>query len=144
MSHDLHHNLGNSNAREDGTMTLGPPHPLSPLLLEHSNLRPAALAVHHRDDLRVGDVGRAREDLAAVLLDEQHLFDRQLVAGLARGSVNGHETAGRHLGLTAAVLDDRVHNRHLCKGVSVAPNSFACKDLETLSTGITSGGLACP
>src|SRR5262245_10111229 len=110
-------------------MTPGPPHTLAPLLLEHSNLRPAALAVDDRDDLGVCDVGRARQDLAAVLLDEQHLLDRQLVAGFTRGSVNGHETAGRHLGLTTAVLDDRVHNRHLCKGVSVTPKSFGCKGL---------------
>src|SRR3954470_16808951 len=130
MSHDLHHNVGDANARVYGAVTLGAPHALAPLLLEHPNLRPAALALHHRDHLGVGDIRRAGEALAPVFLDEQDLIDRQLVAWLARRSVDGHEPARRHPGLTAAVLDDRVHNRHLCKGPSLTPKSFDCKGLE--------------
>src|SRR6266850_2712331 len=130
MCHDLHHNLGNAHARVDRAVPFGPAHALTALFLEYANFGSAALAVDYRDDFRISDEGRARENLAAVFLDEQHLLDRQLVTRLAGGPVNGDEAARGHLGLTAAVLDDGVHIRHLCKVGSVPSKSFMCKGLE--------------
>src|SRR5262245_33070732 len=122
MSHDLHHDFGNADARIGGAMPLGPAHALAALLLEDADLRAARFAVDNRHHLGVGDVGCAGEDLAAVCFDEQDLFDRQLLTRFADGSVDGDKAARGHLGLTAAVLDDRVHVRHLCKSISLPLN----------------------
>ena len=65
-------------------MTLGPAHALAALLLEHADLRAARLAVDDADDPGVGDKRRAREHVAAVFLDEQHLLERDLGAGSPR------------------------------------------------------------
>ena len=56
-------------------MTLRAPHALPSLLLEHADLRSARLAIDNRHDARVGDEGRAGDDLTAILLDEQHLLE---------------------------------------------------------------------
>ena len=65
-------------------------------------------------------------------LDEQHLLERQFGAWFTSRSVHGHEAAGCHLVLSPAGLNDCVHNRHLCKGNSVQPKGFGCKELTAL------------
>ena len=50
--------------------------PLRRFFLNDADLRPAGFAVDDRDDPRVGDKRRAREDLAAVFFDDQHLVER--------------------------------------------------------------------
>ena len=52
--------------------------------------------------------------------------------GLAGRPVHGYDGAGDHLYLTPAGLNDCVHNRHLCKGNSVQPKGFTCKELQPL------------
>ena len=75
-----------------------------------------------------------REDALALFgfltAHEQDLFERQLRAGLARGSVDRGEPAGGYPDLASGRLDDCVHNRHLCKGNSVQPKGFDCKGLQ--------------
>ena len=87
------------------------------------------LAVDHRQDASIGDEWRAGENLAAVVLDQQHLLERELGARLARGPGQRGRLAGDDLQLLPAAPDDGVHNRHLWKGFSVAPKSLTCKEL---------------
>jgi hypothetical protein len=83
-------------------------HALAALLHEHADLRAPRLALDHADDLGVGDEGRAGDELAAVLLDEEHLVDRDFLARLA--STRSTVTAARgDLHLAPAALDDRKH-----------------------------------
>ena len=87
----------------NGAMPLGPAHALAALLLEHADLRAARLAFDDGYDAGLGDKRRARHDVAAVVLDEQHLLDRQLVARLAGRSVDGDDAAGLDARLSAAI-----------------------------------------
>src|SRR5262245_23766760 len=96
------------------------PHPFSPFLLEHANFGPARLALDEGHDACIGDEGRAGDDVAAVLFDEQHLLECELAARRARRALQGCISAGRHLDLLATGLDDRVHVCYLCKTTSVA------------------------
>src|SRR6185437_1579738 len=89
----------------------------------------AGLALDRRHDARVGDEGGAGEDFAAVFFDEEHLFERQLGAGLAGRTVDGGEAALGDADLAAARLNDGVHDAHLCKGESVQSKWFSCKGL---------------
>src|SRR5262245_14828940 len=106
----LHQNVFDSHAREDRAVAPGPAHALAALLLEHADLRPARLALDDRDDAGVGDERRTGEDVAAVLFDEQHLFERQFGPGFTDGAVYQHDAPWRDLQLTPAALDDRVHS----------------------------------
>src|SRR6516225_11166475 len=111
-------------------MALRPAHTLAALFLEHPDLRSACFAVDNRDDSRVGDKRRTREEFSAVFLDDEHLVERQFSAGIARGSIQGRDTARCHLALMATCLNDCVHYRHLCKGDSLLSNSLRCKELS--------------
>src|SRR5204863_6258654 len=102
--------VGNPHPRIHGAVTLGVARTLAALFLEDTNLGPASYALNDGDDARVGDEGGAGENFAAVLLDEQYVVDRELIARRAGRAVNRHELPGRHLALVAAVLDDGVHN----------------------------------
>src|SRR5438132_1092687 len=82
--------------------------------LAHDN-RAAGLALDDGVNLRVGDEWRAGEHFAAVLLDEEHLFERYLGAWLSHAAGDQGDPARRHLQLMTSRLDDCVHNRHLCK-----------------------------
>src|SRR5215467_12852339 len=90
-------------------MSLGASHALAALLLEHPDLRSARFAFDDRDDFGVRDKGRAREHLAAVLFDEQHVAERQLRTGLASRPVERREAAGLDPQLPPARLNDCVH-----------------------------------
>src|SRR5262245_34216439 len=126
----LQKNVLDAHARERGAMAFGAAHALAALLLEHADFGAAGLAFDDRDDARLGDEGRAGEDLAAVLLDEEDLIVGQLGSGLAGGAVDEHDRARRDLDLAAAGLDDGIHSRHLCKGSSVHAKWFTCKGLS--------------
>src|SRR5262249_10177221 len=115
-----HEDVFDSHAREDRAVAPGPAHALAALLLEHADLRPARLALDDRHDAGVGDERRTREDLAAVLFDEQHLFERQFGPRFADGAVYQHDAAGSDLQLTPAALDDRVHSLPLQETPSLA------------------------
>src|SRR4030095_2942983 len=62
-------------------------------------------------------------------LHQQDLLEGELLALFADGPVDGHEAARRDFRLMSAVLDDRVHIRHLCKRDTVQPKSLRCKEL---------------
>src|SRR6476660_1488845 len=111
-------------------MAVGPSHALAALFLEHPDLWSACFAFDDGQDACVGDEGGAGEHFAAVLLDEQHVLERQLRAGLTCGSVNRGEPARGDLELTSGRLDDCVHYRPLCKGDSLQPKWLI---LQTLS-----------
>src|SRR5438045_6961597 len=117
-----------ADTRVGRPMALGPAHALAALFLEDANLRPARFAFDDGDDARLGDERGAGEDLTAVLLDEENTVVGQLGAGLAGGALDEDEGARRDLHLTAAGLDDGVHDRHLCKGDSVLGKWLSCKD----------------
>ena len=61
--------------------------PLRRFFLKTRIFGPRALAFDDADDAGVGHERRAGEDFAAVLLDEQHLIERQLGARLAGRAV---------------------------------------------------------
>src|SRR5438445_5115826 len=111
-------------------MTFGAAHALPPLLLEHADLRSARLAVDNGQDARVGDEGGAGDDLTAIVLDKQHLLERQLRAGLARRTVDDDDGPRRYPVLTTASLNDCVHVRHPCKRSTLQPKSLICKGLQ--------------
>src|SRR5204863_1628652 len=71
--------FGDSDARVDGAVAARLPLAFAPLFLEHADLWPTRLAVDNGDDTRIGDEGGADENLAAILFDQQHVFDRQLI-----------------------------------------------------------------
>src|SRR3954463_3343304 len=75
MCHDLtlQKDIGNPHPGVCRAMPLGPAHTLAALLLEDADLGSAAFTLDHADDARVRDEGSAREHLAAVLFDEQHV-----------------------------------------------------------------------
>src|ERR1700716_216886 len=100
-------------------MTLGAPHTLPSLLLEHTDLRSARLPIDNRHDARVGDEWGPGDDLTAILLDEQHLLERQLRARLAGRAIDDDDGAGRHPVLTSPGLNDCVHVRHPRKRISL-------------------------
>ena len=110
-------------------MTFGAAHALPPLLLEHADLRSTRLAVDNCQDARVGDEGRAGDDLTAIVLDEQHLLERQLRAGLACRTIDDDDGPRRHFVLTSAGLNDCLHIPHPRKRESVQPKSHNCKGL---------------
>src|SRR5438445_6626276 len=135
MSHgyDLEKNLSNAHARVGGAMPLRPAHALAALLLEYADLRPARLAFDDGQHARLGDERRAGHDFATVFFDEQHALERQLRARLAGSSVDRHDAAGLDARLPAAIPDDGVHSRHLCKGESVLPKWLTCQRVTVIS-----------
>jgi len=100
-------------------VTLGATHALSSLLLEHADLRSARLAVDNRRDARVGDEGRAGDDLTAIRLDKQDVVERQFRTGAACRAIDDDDGPGDHPVLTSAGLNDCVHLRHPWKRSSV-------------------------
>src|SRR5471030_572534 len=113
MSHScdpgLRHDLLNLDPRVERAVAVGPAHALTALLLEHADFRPARLALDDADDLRVGDIRRARQDLAAVFFDQQYLADRDFFARLTGRAVQLGKLAGDYPHLPAARLNDCVH-----------------------------------
>src|SRR5687767_6529272 len=87
--------------------------PLAALLLEHAQLGAARLAVDHTDDLGVAHERGTGDDIAPLPLDEQHLVERELGAGLARPAVDLHDLVFGDLQLPATSLNNRVHERYL-------------------------------
>src|SRR5580765_3410469 len=83
---------------------------LAPLLPEHANLRTARLPVNDADDLGVGHKRCAREHLAAVLLEEQHLVERDFLADLGVKPVQRDHGPGVDLDLAPARLNDCEHD----------------------------------
>ena len=55
----------------------------------------------------------AGEIVAGVLLDEQHLVEREGRTGFAGRAVHFHDGAGRYLHLAATSLNNRVHVKSL-------------------------------
>src|SRR2546423_7198011 len=104
----LDQNVLHAHTRERAAMSLRATHALASLLLEHADLRTAGFAVDDADDLGVGDERRAGQHLA-VLLEQQHAIDADLVARLRVDAIDGDERAGHDLYLPAAALNDCVH-----------------------------------
>src|SRR5205085_10213297 len=84
---NLRLNVGNAHACHRAAVSARLPESLAALLLEHAQLRAARLAVDDANHLGVGDKRRARDDVAGVLLDEEHLFEGELLALFPRRSV---------------------------------------------------------
>src|SRR5882672_10568968 len=122
----LHLNIRDPHARHRAAMPACLAEALAPLLLEDAQLRPARLAVDDANHLRVGDKRRAGDDVARVLLDEQHLLEGELLARFTCGSVDLDDSSRSDLDLAAARLNNRVHElplyrtqQGLCKGFSL-------------------------
>src|SRR5262249_27823131 len=128
----LNDDVGNPHARVDRAVSFGPAHALASLLLEHANLRTARLALDDGVDLRVGHKRGAGEHLAAVLLDEQHLFERHVRSGFGNRAGNHDERARRHSHLMRDGPDDCVHSRHLCKRDILPAAHGKCKAWRAL------------
>src|SRR5262245_42323594 len=88
---------------------------LSALLLEHADLRPAALAVHHAQHFGAANKGRACQQLSAVFGQKQNLVEGDFLARLGSPSVELDGDARRDLDLTTPGLDDCVHKKLLQK-----------------------------
>src|SRR6185437_12407641 len=80
---------------------------LAPLLLEHDDLVAARLLHHLGGNQRAGN-GRAAR-LRAIAAKQQHLAERNDVAGLARDALDLDNVVRRHAILLAARADDREH-----------------------------------
>src|SRR5436190_9783005 len=91
-------------------MSLGAAHALTALLLEHADLGAARLAVDHTDHPGIGDERRAGEDLAAILLEQQHAVDADFLTRLGIHAINGDHGARRHLDLAPAALNHCEHS----------------------------------
>src|SRR5438876_2845488 len=91
---NLRLNVGDADARQHAAVSARLPESLAALLLEHAQLWAARLAVHHADHLGVGDKRRARDDVAGIFLDEEHLFEGELLALFTRRSVDFDDGAG--------------------------------------------------
>src|SRR6185436_4273450 len=113
MSHCLRLYLGDAHAGQDAAMPARLAEALAALLLEHTDLRSARLAIDHAHDLRVGDEGRAGDDVTRVLFDEQHLVERESGPVLAGGAIDLDDGSWRHSDLPATGLDNRVHEQYL-------------------------------
>src|SRR5512142_2656201 len=105
----LNSNSRHSNAREIVAEAARAAHSLALLLLEDAHLRSAGVAVDHAHHPGTRHERRSRENLAAVLLDHQHLVERDLAALLGADPVDENRRAGNHLHLVPAVLHNRVH-----------------------------------
>src|SRR5881392_985847 len=105
MTAYLDDDIGHAHARVGTAMPARLAEPLAPLLLEHPNLRPARFTVDDADDLRVGDKRRARQHLAAVLRQKQHLLEGDFLAGLRLDAVDRHDRPGVDLHLAPASLN---------------------------------------
>src|SRR5262252_9157821 len=101
-----------AHLREKRAVPPGPAHALAALFLEHPDLRSACFAVNDGDDASVGDKRRTGENLSAVFLDDEHLFERQFSAWIASSSIQGRDATWRHLDLMPTCLNDCVHYRH--------------------------------
>src|SRR4029453_18709996 len=101
MSHDLNLNIGDAHAREEAAMSARFAESLAPLLLEHADLGPARLAVHHAEHLGVGDGRRAGDDVSRVLGNQQRLLELELRALFAWRAVDLDDSAGGHFELAA-------------------------------------------
>jgi len=102
-------------------VTAAAAHALPALLLEHANLRAAALTFDDREDLRACNERRAREHVAAVVLDEQDLAQRHFIARLRIDTVHADRRSRRHPYLVTTALDNRVHGILRCSN-ALAPS----------------------
>src|SRR4051794_21182165 len=105
IAESLDDDVRDADARVDRAVAFGPAHALPALLLEHADLRPARLALDDGVNLGVRDVRRTGENLAAVLLDEQDLFERDGGPWLGDRASDERESARRNLHLVARGLD---------------------------------------
>src|SRR4051794_15347233 len=109
-------------------------------LLEDANLRAAGFAIDDPDDFRIGHEGGAGEHFATVLLEEQHLLERNFLADFGRRhAVHGDHGPGVHPDLAPASLNDCEHVSNpppdphgrvflaVCKGLRVARKEAASK-----------------
>src|SRR6185503_18000113 len=102
-------NIRDPHARQRAAMPAALAEALAPLLLEDAQLRPARFAVDDANHLRIGDKRRTGDDVARVLLDEQHLLEGELLALFTGGPVDFDDRSRSDFDLAAARLDDRVH-----------------------------------
>src|SRR6186997_3099290 len=79
----LHLNVGDADARQQGSMTLGPTVLLAPLLLEDANLLALVELADDAEHLGAGHERRPRRDVAIVVADEQDLVEGHLAARVA-------------------------------------------------------------
>src|SRR5689334_14586768 len=98
-------------------MSLGVALALAALLLEDANLRPARFTVDDSEDFCVRHKRRSRQYLAAVLFDEQHAVDADLITGPRIDPIHVDRSAGGDLHLPPAALNDcERHTRLLASG----------------------------
>src|SRR5712692_4582844 len=90
-------------------MAFRAPLALPALLLEDPDFRPARLAVDDAHHFDAGYEGRARDELAAILRQKQHLLEGHLGAAVARGAVHLHRCAWCHPHLSTPGLNYCVH-----------------------------------
>src|SRR6266508_5596583 len=107
----LHLNIGNTDARELGSMAFCPAILLAALLLEHANLPALFVAVDHRQHLGARDERRAGHELARILADEEHLVEGQLGAGLVAMAGDFDDGTRLNADLASACLNDGKHSR---------------------------------
>src|SRR6476660_6952680 len=99
--------LGDAEQRQILAMPLLAAVVLAPLLLEDDDLVAARLLHHLGGDQRAGNDRAAR--LRAIAAKQQHLAERNDVAGLARDALDLDNVVRRHAILLAARADDREH-----------------------------------
>ena len=85
--------------------------PLRRFFLKTRIFGPLRRTVHDAHHAGVGHVRGPDPHLAAVLLDEQHLVERDFLARVAGRAVDGDRFARRYLELPSACLNNRVHAR---------------------------------
>src|SRR5678815_2197423 len=103
-------NIRDAHARQEAAVTACLPESLAALLLEHANLGTARLTIHYAEHLRVGDKWRARDDVAGVLFNQQHLLELELRALLTGHAVNFDDRAWSDFELATSGLNNRVHD----------------------------------
>ncbi len=87
--------------------------PLRRFFLNTRSFGPRASPSTTPSHLGIGDKRRPRDDVAGVLLDQEHLVEREFRAGFTGSAVDLDDRAGRHLELAATGLNNRVHERYL-------------------------------
>ena len=107
--HALSLDLGDAHARLLRAVAAGLAVALAALHLEHANLLGLGLRLDDAGDDGAGDVGRAGHDVAAVVLDEQHLVERHFGAGLDVQPIDDHDDARRDLFLPAPGFNNGEH-----------------------------------
>src|SRR4051812_45018760 len=108
----LNQDVGDANPRIRAPVAARLAEPLAALLLEDDDLGAAGLAVDNADNPGVRDERCPGEHLAAVLLEEEHLVERDLLADFGVDAVDGEHRTRIHPDLTPARLNDCEHVQH--------------------------------